>query len=407
MADAYNHTNDTFSKPSIELADVFRLYINDFLNSHKVSAHQRKVIKDILSCRTALLGGNTYICDNCGLTQISYNSCKNRHCPKCQFAQRTKWILDRLDELLPIPYYHAVFTLPDKLNNLILCNKEILYPIFFRACAETLQLFGFDNKHLGAQLGFIGILHTWGQTLSYHPHIHFILTGGGVSRDRKRWVPLPYKSKFCFPVRAMSKVFRGKFIYYLKSNYYKHNLNLPGNISYLSEPHIFEQFLNSCVINNWVVYLKKPFTGPEEVVQYIGKYTHRVAIANQRLISLENGRISFRYKDYRDQAKEKIMTLSANEFIRRFLLHIIPHGLKKIRFFGMFSPGLKTDMLETARALLIKTRNHTLTFYNKLLALSSKKQKELQFCCPKCRYHPMRMTESIRPTRGKLIFNST
>lgn len=407
MADTHDHSSKTISKPNIELADVFRLYIYDFLKSHKISAHQGKVIRDILSCRTALLGGNTYICDSCGFNQISYNSCKNRHCPKCQFAQKTKWIIDRLNELLPIPYYHAVFTLPDKLHDLVLCNKEIIYPIFFRACAETLQLFGFDNKHLGAQLGFIGILHTWGQTLSYHPHIHFIVTGGGLSRDRKRWVPLPYTNKFCFPVRAMSKVFRGKFIYYLKLKYSNGNLNLPGNIKPLSKPHIFEQFVNSCVRKNWVVYLKKPFAGPESVVQYIGRYTHRVAVANQRLISLDNGQISFRYKDYRDHAKEKIMTLSANEFIRRFLLHIIPHGLKKIRFFGIFSSGIKADMIATARRLLIKTRIYTMTFYNNLLSLFMKQLKELQFCCPKCRYTPMRMAEPIEPVNGKLLFDST
>jgi hypothetical protein len=315
--------------------------------------------------------------------------------------------MDRLNELLPIPYYHAVFTLPEKLNNLIICNKEILYHIFFRACAETLQSFAFSNKHLGAQLGFIGILHTWGQTLSFHPHIHFIVTGGGISRDRKRWVPLPYSSKFCFPVRAMSKVFRGKFIHYLKSEYYDHKLKFPGTIRELTKPHIFEQFLNVCVKHNWVVYLKKPFSGPQDVVKYIGKYSHRVAISNHRIIGIKNRSISFWYKDYRDHAKEKVMTLSVNEFIRRFLLHTIPHGLKKIRFFGIFSSGLKTDMIKTGLRLLIKNKNYLLTYYANLLSLYYEQQKIILFCCPECRQQSMRIVEPIAPIKKSLIFNST
>lgn len=339
------------TKPKYELADVFNLYINQYKSTHKLSLKQHQVIRNIQRCRTGILGSHLLSCDHCDYQEISHNSCGDRHCPKCQYRLKIKWVNARLNELLPIPYYHVVFTLPHFFNDLFLYNKKILYDLFFKCSSRTLDTFASDPKYLGAKLGYIGILHTWGQTLGQHVHIHFIVSGGGLAGNGN-WVSLPYKSKFLFPVRALSKMFRGKFVSQFKKLHSRGKLEIPDSLSCLKQASVLEHYLKSVSSKKWMVYAKKPFSSPEEVVRYIGRYTHRIAISNYRIQSIDNHRVCFDYRDYKDQGKVKIMTLSAEEFIRRFLLHILPKGFKKIRFYGFWSNGTKEKALEQIREVL-------------------------------------------------------
>lgn len=335
-------------KPKYELADIFNLYIMDYKSRHKLSPKQCKVVQNIQNCRTERLGGHILECDRCDYYEQSFNSCGDRHCPKCQYRLKVKWVDARLKELLPVPYYHVVFTVPHFFNDLFLYNKKLLYNLLFMCASQTLDRFGSDPKYLGAKLGYVGILHTWGQKLDQHVHIHFIVAGGGFSVDGK-WVSLPYKSTFLFPVRALSTMFRGKFISRFKKLYNKGKLEIPESLSSLKQSHILEHYLNSIHTKKWMVYAKKPFSSPEEVVRYIGRYTHRIAITNYRIRSIENNRVQFDYRDYKDGGKRKILHLSADEFIRRFLLHILPKGFRKIRFYGFWSNGLKKSKLDSLR----------------------------------------------------------
>jgi hypothetical protein len=308
-----------------------------------------------MTCRTSSQGYHKYKCEECGYENIEYNSCRNRHCPKCQGAKRARWVADRLKELLPVYYYHAVFTMVHTLNVIALYNKEIFYAIMMKASAKTLLDFARDPKYLGAKIGFVGILHTWGQTLVEHIHAHYIIPGGGISTDNKRWINLPYRKKFLFPVTAMSKRMRHTFAKMLLEAYDKGKLEFPEEYAELREPGKFKEYLNKASWENWINYVKKPFAGPEQVVKYIGRYTHRVAISNHRIKDISDGAVTFTYKDYNDENKTKIMTLSAEEFIRRFLLHILPKGFQKIRYFGIFANGRKNKYLELARRLLDMT----------------------------------------------------
>jgi len=332
-------------KPAYEVADVFNLYIDDYLKTHNISSNQSKVVWRITHCRTASLGGHLLECEHCHYQEISYNSCRDRHCPKCQYSLKEEWVKSRIKELLPIPYYHVVFTLPHALNDLILYNKEVFYDLLFKSASGALKEFSRDSRYLGAEIGFIGILHTWGQKLGYHVHVHFIVSGGGYDSE-KGWVPLPYKGKFLFPVRALSKMYRGKFISGLKKVYYKESLKIPDSLSYIRAGHMFESFLDEISYSKWRVYCKKPFSGPEEVIRYIGRYTHRVAISNYRLKSILNNQVLFSYKDYKDNNRIKTLTLSSAEFIRRYLLHILPKGFKKIRFYGFWSGSRKKEIIK-------------------------------------------------------------
>ncbi len=335
-------------KPKYELADIFNLYFQDYQSHHKLSKKQYKVVRNIQNCRTAILGGHILECDHCDYSEHSYNSCCDRHCPKCQYRLKVRWVEARLKELLPVPYYHVVFTIPHFFNDLFLYNKKLLYNLFFKCASQTLDTFGSDPKYLGAKLGYIGILHTWGQKLDHHVHIHFIVAGGGLSADGK-WVSLPYKSKFLFPVRALSKMFRGKFISRFKKLYNQNKLEIPDSLCCLKQGPVLDHYLNSIHSKKWMVYAKKPFSRPEEVVRYIGRYTHRIALTNYRIQSIENNRVSFDYRDYKDDGKVKLLTLSAEEFIRRFLLHILPKGFRKIRFYGFWSGSQKKRSLEKLR----------------------------------------------------------
>ena len=340
-------------RPQWEVADIFDRYFDAYRATHGVSRHQLKVVGAIRKCRTAALGAHVLECDRCGYLDISYNSCRNRHCPRCQYGRQQEWVQARLEELLPICYHHTVFTLPDgHLHTLMLYNKEVMYGLFFQTAAETLHTFARDPKHLGAEIGFIGILHTWGQTLCYHPHLHFIVTGGGISFNGQRWVPLKYGAKFLFPVKAMSRVMRGKFIAGLRRAYEEGRLKFEGEIAHLADARAFEGFLDQLAGQAFVIYNEAPFSSAEQVVGYFGQYTQRVAISNYRILDIEGGQVCFRYRDNTDGGKQKVMALRAEEFIRRFLLHVLPEGFKKVRHYGILSSGVKQVKLALARQLL-------------------------------------------------------
>jgi len=340
-------------RPQWEVADVFDLYFDEYRATHGVSRQQLKVVGAIRKCRTAALGAHVMACDRCGYLDFSYNSCRNRHCPKCQYGHQQEWVEARLEELLPIPYHHTVFTLPDgHLHTLMLYNKAVMYALLFHSAAETLHTFAQDPRRLGAEMGFIGILHTWGQTLCYHPHLHFIVTGGGISFDGQRWVELEYGDKFLFPVKAMSRVMRGKFIAKLRKAYAEGRLNFEGQIAHLADAAAFEGFLDELAGQAFVIYNEAPFTSAERVVRYFGQYTQRVAISNYRILNIADSQVRLRYKDNQDGGKQKVMVLSADEFIRRFLLHILPEDFKKTRHYGILSSGVKKVKLALARKLL-------------------------------------------------------
>jgi len=302
-------------------------------------------------CRTAYLGGHVERCDRCGFERIAYNSCRNRHCPKCQALAKAEWLEKREAELLPVEYFHNVFTIPHELNQVALCNKKIVFDLLFKTVAETLQEFASDPKHdLGGKIGFTAILHTWDQKLLSHIHLHCVIPAGVLSSDGKRWIQS--RKNFLFPVKALSKVFRGKFIDYLKKAFVKDNLIFPGQMAYLAAEENFLQLTNQLWKKDWVVYSKAPFNGPGKVLDYLGRYTHRVAIANHRIVKVEDGLVTFRYRDRTDGDKCKQMTISAPEFIRRFLLHVIPDSYKRIRHFGFLANRCKKRDLIRCRELL-------------------------------------------------------
>ena len=326
------------ARPKHEVADIFRRYGADYRSGHKLSPKQHQVMFDIEHCRRSYFGYHIDICDACDYVDQSHNSCRNRHCPKCQGIARRIWVNARLKDLLPIPYYHVVFTLPHLLNPLVGWNRELIYNLLFDCAAETLLQFGRDPKWLGAQIGFYGILHSWGGKLWQHLHLHFIVSGGGLTEDN-RWVEAKHKGKFIFPVAALSKVFRGKFVEGLKHAYLKGLLVLPNGLKHLSDRNRFEEWVNALVARNWVVFSKPPFKTPQKVVRYIGRYTHKVAISNRRIISIDKGIVRFAYKDYKDRGRIKECKLRAPEFIRRFLMHVLPNGFHRIRHYGLFANG--------------------------------------------------------------------
>src|SRR4030042_4868215 len=303
----------------LEVADIFRQHGPAYRESHRLPRNHLRVVRAIEVCRTAALGGHRDQCDHCGHVEISYNSCRNRHCPKCQTLRKEKWIEARSKDLLPIEYFHVVFSLPSELNLLVLLNQIVLYDLLFRSASETLTKLAQDPKHLGATVGITGILHTLGQNLMDHPHLHCIVTGGGLSPDGT-WQPS--RRRFFLPVRVISALFRGKFLGLLKDSFKKKELVFPDSLRHLKDPTDFEIFRKNLYSKKWFVYCKPPFDGPKGVLQYLGRYTHRVAISNHRLLSNQGGRVSFLWRDYADHHRQKIMTLQANEFIRRFLLPV-------------------------------------------------------------------------------------
>jgi hypothetical protein len=340
------------SRPTLEVADIIRASGSSFSERHSshLAYQHRKVMDAIVRCRTAALGGHRDQCLRCGHQAISYNSCRNRHCPKCQGNVRAKWLAARSAELLPVPYFHVVFTLPHELSGLALQNKRLLYDLLFHTSAATLLEVARDPKHLGADIGFLSVLHTWGQNLQHHPHVHCVVPAGGLALDGSRWIPA--SPRFFLPVRVLSRVFRGKFTAGLKQLLLQGKLQFHGSLEELRTPERFRHLLRQLFAKEWVVYAKPPFGGAEHVLHYLARYTHRVAISNHRLVALNDDRVSFRWKDYACGSKQKVMTVSADEFLRRFLIHVLPRGLVRIRHFGLFANRRRAASLLRCRALL-------------------------------------------------------
>ena len=339
----------------LELADVIRSCGPTFLDQFgdSLSSEQRRVLDDLARCRTAALGGHVEACDQCGHQRIAYNSCRNRHCPKCQGTAAAQWLDARAAELLPVEYFHVVFTVPELIGPIALQNPRVVYGILFRAATETLLQIAADPKHLGAEIGILAVLHTWGQNLQHHPHVHCVVPGGGLSPDGSRWIAC--RPGFFLPVRVLSRVFRGKFLALLRNAFDHGQLSFHGKLSELSEPCQFQHRLAASVQTDWVVYAKPPFGGPAQVLKYLARYTHRVAITNRRLIALEDDKVRFLWKAYAQGGREKTMTLDASEFLRRFLLHVLPSGFVRIRHYGFLSNRVRHEKVLACRTLLSST----------------------------------------------------
>src|ERR1022692_4328846 len=337
-------------RPTLELADIFRH--STFAQKHPLPRQHRRTIDAITACRTAVLGYHADECGQCGEVRISYNSCRNRHCPKCQSLARAQWLEARKAELLPVEYFHVVFTMPEEVARLAFYNRKTVYDILFRVTAETLLTIARDPRHLGAELGFFAVLHTWGQNLHFHPHLHCVIPGGGLSPDQSRWIAC--RPGFFLPVRVLSRLFRRLFIAALEKAFDEEQLEFRSEIEGLCTRQAFIDYLAPVARAEWVVYAKPPFGGPAHVLEYLGRYTHRVALSNDRLLSIDNGEVRFRYKDYRVAGREKhrVMALPEDEFIRRFMTHVLPPGFQKIRFHGFLSHRRRKDGLALCRYLL-------------------------------------------------------
>jgi|HubBroStandDraft_6_1064221.scaffolds.fasta_scaffold67059_2 hypothetical protein len=339
-------------RPKLEVADVFRWHGKAYREKYgaSMSRAQRRVMRAIEVCRTAALGGHLERCDQCGHERNCFNSCADRHCPKCQSLARAKWIEDRQSELLDVPYFHVVFTVPEQIAAIAYQNKELVYTILFQTTAETLKTIAADPKHLGAEIGFFAVLHSWGQNLAFHPHLHCVVPGGGVSPDGQRWVAC--KPNFFLPVLVLSSLFRRLFLESLQTAFDAGKLQFFGSLEPLRDPIAFARQMAQAKGIQWVVYAKPPFAGPQQVLDYVGRYTHRVAISNNRLLDIEDGRVCFQWKDYRDDSRIKTMSVSADEFIRRFLMHVLPEGFQRIRYYGFLGNRYRQQKLARCRQLL-------------------------------------------------------
>ncbi len=387
-----------------EVADVLREYGPAFLDRRggSLSREQRRVLRDLARCRTAALGGHKRRCDLCGHEEISYNSCRNRHCPKCQARERAEWLERARAHLLDVEYFHVVFTLPEKLGPIALQNKRLLHGALFRAAAETLSAIARDSKHLGAEIGFLMVLHTWGQNLHHHPHVHCVVPGGGLSPDGSRWIPC--RKGFFLPVRVLSRLFRGKFLALLEGLYARGELTLAGSLAPLLDPSPWQARIAALYETEWVVYSKPPFGGAEQVLKYLARYTHRVAISNQRLLSIADGQVRFRWKDYAHGGKRRVMTLEAGEFIRRFLLHVLPRGFVRIRHYGFLSNRSRAGKLALARRLLGQTQfeavpeDRAATDEHPCEETSKAAQ-----ACPRCKQGRFVLVEEIPPALERVL----
>lgn len=341
-------------RPNVEVADVFRRHGAAWraVNAGHLSLAQRRVMTAIEICRTAALGGHVERCENCLHTRVSYNSCRNRHCPKCQWQAAQAWLEAREAELLPVPYFHVVFTLPAAIGAIAYQNKTKVYGLLFTAAAQTLTTIAADPKHLGAAIGLTAVLHTWGQNLDHHPHVHCIVPGGGIAPDGKQWIRC--RSGFFLPVRVLSRLFRRLFLEGLKALHATGELQFFADLAGLKDASAFSRYLAPLRNSEWVVHAKRPFAGPSQVLSYLARYTHRVAIGNGRLIDLDDQHVSFRWKDYREsgRTKQKVMRLSVGEFMRRFLLHVLPNGFHRIRHYGLSANGHRSEKLALCRKLL-------------------------------------------------------
>ena len=350
------------NQPHLELAEILRGC--DLAEWERkglpLSAVQRRVLRDIMQCRTAALGGHLEQCDQCGHTQIAYNSCRNRHCPKCQASARADWLAERATELLETEYFHVVFTLPAPLSQLALQNQRIIYGLLFKTASETLLEIAADPRHLGAEIGFLAVLHTWGQTLQHHPHLHCVVPGGGLSPDHSRWIAC--REGFLLPVKVLSRLFRRKFLGELRQAFAERKLVCAGQLSQLAQPQQYQKLLEELSQREWVVYAKPPFGGPAQVLKYLARYTHRVAISNHRLLRFSEGRVTFSYKDYAAGNVRKAMTLETQEFTRRFLLHVLPKGFVRIRHYGYLANRCRQEKLELCRQRIAQGREQDFDF---------------------------------------------
>lgn len=343
-------------RPALEVADLFRRYGPAYAQAHDgpLGRVERRVLSAITLCRTAALGGHVEACENCTHSRIAYNSCRNRHCPKCQSAAREQWLADREADLLPVPYFHVVFTVPAEVAAIAFQNKRQVYAILFEAVAATLRTIAADPRHLGGELGFLAILHTWGQALTHHPHIHCLVPGGVLAADGQRWIGC--RRRFFLPVHVLSRLCRRLFLEHLQAAYRAGRLHFFGTLAPLAQPDAFGEALERLRKTRWVVYAKPPFGSPEHVLAYLGRYTHRVAIANSRLVSADDSSVTFRWRDYRHGNAPRQMTLEAHEFIRRFLLHCLPDGFHRIRHYGFLANGIRRARLAIIRPLLVEAR---------------------------------------------------
>jgi hypothetical protein len=386
------------STPCLEVADVVRSHGGTYRQAHKLPRHHLRVLSALERCRTAALGGHVERCDKCKYERVSYNSCRNRHCPKCGALAREKWLAARKEELLPAPYFHIVFTLPDELNDLAQINQREVYTILFHAASETLLTLARQPRHQGAEIGLIAVLHTWGQTLVDHPHLHCVVPGGGLANDGTRWIAS--KENFFIAVHVLSQVFRGKFLEQLKKVYRSGRLKCIGRAKLLSQRKAFQQLLDRLYDKGWIVYAKKPFGGPEQVLAYLGRYTHRVAISNHRLISMDNASVTFQWRDYRDAGKTKLMTLEAHEFLRRFLLHVLPERFCKIRYYGILSSRRRRSELTRCKLLFgmnpVQTPDEPATWQELLLELTGLDVRK----CPHCHEGRMVNVRELAPQRS-------
>ena len=369
--------------PALELADVFRQHGPSYRDRHDLPLAHLKVMRAIETCRTAVLGGHVERCGHCDFERIAYNSCRNRHCPKCQTMAKEQWLQQRKRELLPIEYFHIVFTVPPAIAEIALQNKRALFQILFRASAETLLTIAADPKHLGARVGFFSILHTWGQNLLFHPHVHCVVTGGGLSPENE-WVAS--RPNFFLSVRVLSRLFRRLFLEALESAYGKGDLEFHGQLAHLRDKESFQKHLAPARQTEWVVYAKPPFGGAEQVIEYLGRYTHRVALSNRRLLAFEQEQVTFQYKDYNsnDPQRSRQMTLSADEFMRRFLLHVIPAGFQRIRHYGLLANRYRVENLARCRELLVGLRSDLLPTTAQIATLLAL-MVEPAARCPQCK----------------------
>ena len=381
------------NRPPVEVADIIRSAGESFVERSRrwITWQHRKVLLAILRCRTAVLGGHRDRCADCGHVAISYNSCGNRHCPRCQGNACLRWLRAREAELLPTRYVHAVFTLPRELAPLALQNKRVIFNLLFHASAETLLKVARNPRHLGAEIGFFSVLHTWDQRLLFHPHVHCILAAGGLAPDHARWIRSSHG--FFLPIKVLSRVFRGKFAAGLKAAFHSGDLHFHGTLLHLAEPHAFRAWLRTLFRHDWVVYAKRPFGGPEHALRYLGAYTHRVAISNYRLVALDDGKVTFRWRDSAHGNKKKLMTLPVDEFLRRFLLHLLPRGFVRIRNFGFLANRRRASLLPLCHQLLsVSTENTAAT------ATRPTSRSGPLWRCPECG-GAMRMVERISPAQ--------
>ena len=379
----------------LEVGDIFRRYGPTFRQNHRLSLAQHKAMNAIEACRTATLGGHIDQCDQCGHQRISYNSCRNRHCPKCQGLARARWLEARKGQMLDVKHFHLVFTLPHQLHPLIRANEKLCFNLLFQAASQTVIQLAKEKKYLGAKAGMLAVLHTWGQNLMYHPHLHCLVPAGGLSLDGKTWINS--SPKFFLPVKVLSRLFRGKLLAGIKQAFKDGKLTCLGNLAWIDTEKKLNDFLRPIYRKEWVVYAKEPFGGIEQVIGYLGRYTHRVAIANERIIKVENDQVCFQYKDYQDQNREKVLTLDAQEFIRRFLLHILPLGFHKIRYYGILANKNRKTDLRTARKAIGQAPAKPLS---KLTFLQYCRQflgKDL-LICPACKKGKMITIQIIPPT---------